>query len=81
MRTFTKTEVRKRLEQIILPVKNEMGESEENVGYCMAFSDPKYRGASWVAFIMGMIRQWTGMQAIIFYSAQLFAGNSSRPES
>ena len=80
-RTFSEQEAKKRLEQIILPVDNELGESEENVGYYAAFVDPKYRGASWVAFWMGMLQQWTGMNAIVFYSAQLFAGSSDHPES
>ena len=69
------------MSEIILPDENETGESEKNLRYTTAFCDPKYRRASWVAFVMGALQQFSGVNVVFFYSAQLFEGDPKHPES
>ena len=45
------------------------------------FFDPDIRGAAWVGFFMCTIQQFTGMNAILFYSAQLFGSSGGMTEA
>ena len=39
------------------------------------FFDPEIRGAAWFGFFLVSFQQLTGINAILFYSAQLFGND------
>ena len=41
-------------------------------GYCEAFSDKRYRGATWMVTAIAIFNQMSGVNLITFYSTTLF---------
>ena len=70
-RCYTEDEVKLRISQISGAGLDD-GANEDDVSYWASFTDPAIRGSAWIGFNLAMLQQWTGINAIIFYSAQLF---------
>ena len=69
-------EVRKRLDMLDQQ-KREGNQAAQEVTIKETFFDSEINGAAWVGFFLVTFQQLTGINAILFYSAQLFGSNSS----
>ena len=72
-RCYKVNEVKLRITQIP-GCGEENATNQEDVSYWETISDPAIRKSAWVGFVLAMLQQWTGINAIIFYSSQLFDG-------
>lgn len=70
---YSGMEVRRRLDALQGASKPKEGlqEAQEPSIY-ESFFDPRIRQSAWVGFWLATFQQWTGINAVIFYSAQLF---------
>jgi len=67
------TEVRKRLDALNAEAQKQEGSQEAQEETIKdTFFDPRIRGAAWVGFWLCTAQQFTGINAIMFYSGQLF---------
>lgn len=66
---YTGMEVRKRLDALQSSGRNEGNHEAQEPTITETFFDPRIRGAAWVGFWLATIQQWTGINAVIFYSA------------
>ena len=66
-------EVRRRLDALQSQSKPKEGHADaQEPTIVETFFDPNIRGSAWVGFWLATFQQWTGINAVIFYSAQLF---------
>ena len=72
---YTGGEVRKRIDTLQRVNSKEGNADAQEATIMETFFDPDIRGAAWVGFFMCTIQQFTGMNAILFYSAQLFGSD------
>ena len=79
---YTGMEVRRRLDALQAGSQRNEGKQEsQEVTIKETFLDPRIRGAAWVGFWLVTIQQLTGINAVIFYSAQLFGRDVDDPTS
>ena len=67
-------EVDKRLDALSIEAAKEEGSAEgsKEETFKQTFFDARIRGAAWVGFWLATFQQFTGINAVLFYSAQLF---------
>ena len=66
-------EIRRRIDALSAG-KSEGDAGAQEVTMKETFFDPTIRKAAWIGFFMVFFQQSTGINAILFYSAQLFGG-------
>lgn len=69
---YSGNEIRARLDALQSSGKIEGNSEAQEVTIYESFFDPRIRTASWVGFTMVTIQQLTGINAVIFYSGQIF---------
>lgn len=70
---YEPTEVRRRLDALNQDSNKSEGKREaQEETIKETFMDPKIRGAAWVGFWLCTFQQFTGINAVMFYSGQLF---------
>ena len=71
---YTGVELGRRLETLKNASKPKEGQAQEPT-ITETFFDPEIRSSAWVGFWLATFQQWTGINAVIFYSAQLFGSD------
>jgi len=66
-------EIRRRIDALSVG-KNEGSSDVQEVTMKETFFDPRIRKAAWIGFAFVFFQQSTGINSILFYSAQLFGG-------
>ena len=74
---YSGMEVRRRLDalQNASKPKENYQENSQEPTIMETFFDPRIRASAWVGFWMATFQQWTGINAVIFYSANLFGSD------
>ena len=75
-------EIKYRLDQLQNAANAQKQNSgEKEAGMVATFTDPSIRSAAWVGFFFSTFQQLTGMNAIMFYSGQLFGTDPDDPDA
>jgi len=69
---YSGMELRRRLDALNAKDSHAQGGENEKVSIKEAFTEKRIRGSAWVGFWMATFQQLTGINAVLFYSAQLF---------
>lgn len=74
----TETEAALRMEQIVVPA-NDPGSQEEQIGFIQSMTDPRFSRTTWIGIMTLTFAQLTGINGIMFYGSNIFAGGDISP--
>lgn len=71
---YSGMEIKRRIDALEVSDADEGDKVAQEVTMKETFFDPKIRKAAWVGFFFVFFQQFTGINSILFFSAQLFGG-------